>query len=124
MRLFLYGTLADPAALGRCAGKPLRGGSMPATLPGFTRVRLRGARYPTLRRAAGHQVHGVIVRVSADMLVRLQAYESYRYRQVTLRLQTPGGQVRARCFLGDAATRVPWHAEAHDKIMTLRSRSF
>ena len=92
--------------------------------PGFTRVRLRGARYPTLRRAAGHQVHGVIVRVSADMLVRLHAYESYRYRQITLRLQTPGGQVRARCFLGDAATRVPWHAEAHDKIMTLRSRSF
>jgi gamma-glutamylcyclotransferase (GGCT)/AIG2-like uncharacterized protein YtfP len=129
MRLFLYGTLADPAALGRCAGKPLRAGPtlasmVPATLPGFTRVRLRGARYPTLRRAAGHQVQGVIVRVSADMLVRLQAYESCRYRQVTLRLRTAGGQVRARCFLGDAATRVPWHGQAHDKIMTLRSRAF
>ncbi len=82
MKLFVYGTLADPAALGRCAGRPLKAAPLPAQLLGFRRVRLRGARYPTLRRAPGALVQGVIIRVNADMLVRLQAYESVRYQQV------------------------------------------
>lgn len=122
--MFLYGTLADPAALGRCAGRPLWLDPIAATLSGYRRVLLRHARYPTLRRAAGHQVSGIVVRITADMLVRLQAYESFRYRQVMLRLHTAGGPVRARCFMGDAATRVPWHASPHKKIMALRSRAF
>ena len=71
MNLFLYGTLADPTVLGKCAGKPVRGAPLPARLTGFRRVLLRGAPFPTLRRAPGAAVHGVMVRVSADMLVRL-----------------------------------------------------
>jgi gamma-glutamylcyclotransferase (GGCT)/AIG2-like uncharacterized protein YtfP len=122
VRIFLYGTLADPRGLGRCAGKPLRIAPVPAVLPGYRRVLLRFARYPTLRRAPGHNVAGVIVRVNADMLVRLQNYESARYRQVLLRLHTPAGPARARCFLGDAPTKVAWVPD--EKIMTLRSRSF
>jgi gamma-glutamylcyclotransferase (GGCT)/AIG2-like uncharacterized protein YtfP len=122
MRLFLYGTLADPAALGRCAGRPQRATPLPATLRGYRRVLLRGARYPTLRRARGHEVAGVIMRVNADMLVRLQNYESARYRQVSVRLTTPRGPARAKCFYGDAATKVPWIPDP--KLMTLRSRSF
>jgi gamma-glutamylcyclotransferase (GGCT)/AIG2-like uncharacterized protein YtfP len=122
MKLFLYGTLADPAGMGRCAGKPARGVPLPATLPGYRRVLLRGARYPTLRRSPGHAVSGVILRVNADMLVRLQNYESVRYRQVLVRLHTAQGFVRARCFLGDAPTRIAW--EPDEKLMVLRSRSF
>jgi gamma-glutamylcyclotransferase (GGCT)/AIG2-like uncharacterized protein YtfP len=123
MKLFVYGTLADPAALGRCAGKPLRATPpLPALLHGFTRVLLRGARYPTLRRAPNATVHGVIIRVNADMLARLQNYESVRYRQVHVRLHSESGPHRARCFFGDAATNVAWMPDV--KMMTLRSRSF
>ncbi len=122
MKIFLYGTLADPDGLGKCAGKPVRGEPVPALLPGFTRVTLRGARYPTWRRAPRDAVAGVIMRVNADMLVRLQAYESLRYRQIHVRLRTPGGPVRARCFMGDAPTRIAWRPNI--KIMALRSRSF
>jgi gamma-glutamylcyclotransferase (GGCT)/AIG2-like uncharacterized protein YtfP len=122
VRLFVYGTLTDPAALGRCAGRPVSGAPVPALLLGFKRVLLRGARYPTLRRAPAQQVHGVIIRVNADMLVRLQNYESVRYRIVHLRLHTPAGPHRARCFLGDTPTHIPWAPDA--RLMTLRSRSF
>jgi gamma-glutamylcyclotransferase (GGCT)/AIG2-like uncharacterized protein YtfP len=122
MKIFLYGTLADPAALGRCAGRPVRATPLPAKLHGYRRVLLRFARYPTLRRAPGHAIAGVILRVNADMLVRLQNYESVRYRQIHVRLHTPNGPTRARCFFGDAPTSVPWVPD--EKIMTLRSRSF
>jgi gamma-glutamylcyclotransferase (GGCT)/AIG2-like uncharacterized protein YtfP len=122
MKLFVYGTLADPEALGRCAGRPLKTTPLPAQLLGFRRVLLRGARYPTLRRAPGGRVEGVIIRVNADMLVRLQAYESVRYQQVHVRLHSATGPHRARCFFGDAATRIDWVPD--EKIMTLRSRSF
>lgn len=122
MKLFVYGTLADPEALGRCAGRPLKTMPLPAELHGFRRVRLRGARYPTLRRAPGALVQGVIIQVSADMLVRLQAYELVRYQQVHVRLHSATGPHRARCFVGDAATHIDWVPD--EKIMTLRSRSF
>jgi gamma-glutamylcyclotransferase (GGCT)/AIG2-like uncharacterized protein YtfP len=124
MKIFLYGTLTDPAGFGFCAGRPLRAAAVPATLPNYRRVLLRGARYPTLRRARGHSVQGVIMRVNADMLVRLQAYESTRYQRIKLRLQTARGPERAICFMGDAATTKAWHHPADNKIMTLRSRSF
>ena len=122
MKLFLYGTLADPAALGRCAGRPIKTAALPARLEGFRRVLLRGARYPTLRREPGAEVHGVIVQVNADMLVRQQAYESVRYHQSHVRLHSATGPHRARCFFGDAATLKDWVPDG--KIMTLRSRSF
>lgn len=122
MKIFLYGTLADPAALGRCAGRPVRATPLPAKLHGYRRVLLRFARYPTLRRAPGHAIAGVILRVNADMLVRLQNYESARYHRIRVRLHTPNGPKRALCFYGDAPTRIAWVPDA--KVMTLRSRSF
>jgi hypothetical protein len=118
MKLFLYGTLTDPTGFGFCAGRPLRATPVPATLPNYRRVLLRGARYPTLRRARGHSVQGVI------MLVRLQAYESSRYQRIRFLVHTPHGPQRAICFIGDAATTQPWHPPADNRIMTLRSRSF
>ncbi len=126
MKIFVYGTLTDKDAFGRCAGKPMRSAPQPARLHGFARVLLRGARYPTLRRAPGQAVPGMLIRVNADMLVRLCNYESVRYRLVQVRLQSEIGphrvRVLARVFMGDAPTRVTW---APDKrLMTLRSRSF
>jgi gamma-glutamylcyclotransferase (GGCT)/AIG2-like uncharacterized protein YtfP len=122
MKIFVYGTLTDMAAFGRCAGKPVTRRPEPAKLHGFKRVYLRHASYPTLRRAPGHHVEGVVVRVNADMFLRLQNYESVRYRIVHLHLQGESGRHRARVFIGDAPTRVAWVPDV--KIMTLRSRTF
>ncbi len=63
-----------------------------------------------------------MARVNADMMVRLQNYESGRYRQIQVRLQTGQGAVRARCFYGDAPTMVGWVPD--EKLMVLRSRSY
>jgi gamma-glutamylcyclotransferase (GGCT)/AIG2-like uncharacterized protein YtfP len=122
MKLFLYGTLADPIGLGRCAGRPLAAPPAPATLAGFQRVMLRRTRFPTLRRAPGQVVHGVVARVTADMMTRLQNYESSRYRQILVRLTTQAGTIRARCFYGDAPTKIGWRPDP--KLMSLRSRSY
>jgi gamma-glutamylcyclotransferase (GGCT)/AIG2-like uncharacterized protein YtfP len=122
MKIFVYGTLTDMDAFGRCAGAPVKGAAEPATLPGFTRVFLRHARYPTLRRAPGKQVEGMVVRISADMFVRLCNYESVRYRVAHVRLTSKSGPHRARVFIGDAPTKQEWVPD--EKIMTLRSRTF
>ncbi len=124
MKIFLYGTLADPVGFGFCAGKPVKAPPVPAVLHGFRRVLLRGARYPTLRRAPREAVPGVVMRVSADMLARLQNYESVRYRRIPVRVRTADGHARAVCFYGDAPTLVEWRVPANNKIMALRSRSF
>jgi gamma-glutamylcyclotransferase (GGCT)/AIG2-like uncharacterized protein YtfP len=121
MKIFVYGTLTDLPAFGRCAGRPVKH-AQPAVLHGFSRVLLRHARYPTLRRAPGHHVEGVVVRISADMLVRLCNYESVRYRLAQVRLHSHTGPHRARVFIGDAPTKIAWVPD--EKIMTLRSRTF
>lgn len=122
MRLFFYGTLADPETMGRCAGRPTQQIPLPARLNGYRRVLLRGARYPTLQRAPTHEVHGVVMVVSSDMLLRLQNYESRRYRRISVRLHTARGPLRALCFYGDAPTNIAWVPDK--KAMKLRSRSF
>ncbi len=43
MKIFVYGTLVDLAALGRCAGKPVKAYRDHALLHEFTRAQLRRA---------------------------------------------------------------------------------
>jgi gamma-glutamylcyclotransferase (GGCT)/AIG2-like uncharacterized protein YtfP len=122
MKIFVYGTLTDMAAFGRCAGTPVKRAPAQAVLHNYSRVILRGARYPTLRRTPGKHVEGMVVRITADMFLRLCNYESVRYRVAHVRLQSETGPHRARVFIGDAPTKMAWVPDA--KIMTLRSRTF
>jgi gamma-glutamylcyclotransferase (GGCT)/AIG2-like uncharacterized protein YtfP len=122
MKIFVYGTLTDMGEIGRCAGKPVKQPLESAKLLGFSRVFLRGARYPTLRRTPGKHVEGVVVRVSAEMFVRLCNYESVRYRVMHVQLHGETSRHRARVFIGDAPTKLAWVPD--EKIMTLRSRTF
>jgi gamma-glutamylcyclotransferase (GGCT)/AIG2-like uncharacterized protein YtfP len=122
MKIFVYGTLTDMDAFGRCAGQPVKAKPEPAKLQGYSRVYLRGARYPTLRRTPGKHVEGVVVRITADMFVRLCNYESVRYRVAHVNLLGEPRRHRARVFIGDAPTKQAWVPDA--KIMTLRSRTF
>ncbi len=106
MRLFIYGTLLDPARLSRFAGRavPL----LPARLAGWRRVRLRGTPYPTLVRARGG-VEGAVIEVGAAALRRLRAYEGPRYRERVVSVRTARRRVAATVWLGDAGMRLAWH---------------
>ena len=103
--IFLYGTLLRPALLARFAGRALP--LMPATLPGWRRVRLRGTRYPTLRRARAC-VAGGLARADAAALRRLCAYEGVRYRLVRVTVRVAGRPLAARAWIAAAATHRPW----------------
>jgi gamma-glutamylcyclotransferase (GGCT)/AIG2-like uncharacterized protein YtfP len=105
MRLFLYGTLLAPGALSRHAGRALP--AIPAELPGWRRVALRGSRYPTLRRGRG-RVAGLLVEVGPAALRRLAVYEGARYRLIPVVARTASGPRRAHAWIGDAPTRREW----------------
>jgi len=105
MRLFLYGTLLDPAVLTRHAGRPLR--MTPADLPGWQRVRLRGTPYPTLVPGPG-RTRGAVVRVDPRALRGLRRYEGPRYRLLPVAPLCAGRRMPAHAWIGDAPTRRPW----------------
>lgn len=100
MILFLYGTLLDPALLGRVSGVPgLARRMRRARLAGWRRVVLRGTPYPTMVRDPAGAVDGGVLRVGAAALARLAAYEGSAYRLVPVRVQTARGAVRARAWV-------------------------
>ena len=104
MRLLLYGTLLDPALLGRIAGHAVA--LTPATLDGWRRVAWRDRRYPTLRRGRGVVQGALVTRAGPAIMARLAAYEgrSWRLRPVLVRVGrrrlsahawvAPGGTLR------------------------------
>ncbi len=105
MRLFLYGTLLDPARMARCAGRPVR--LAPASLRGWKRVAMRGGRYPTLVRARA-TVRGALARVDAAALRRLCAYEGPLYGFRHLAVRAGRGNTVAGVWIARAATKRPW----------------
>ncbi len=105
--VFVYGTLRDPGVLARMAGRRgLLRRATSARLPGYRRVLLRAAPYPTLIRARG-EVMGLVLRLDAKALRALHRYEGPLYRFVTLRVLTRRGAVRARAWIA-----LPFRASA------------
>jgi gamma-glutamylcyclotransferase (GGCT)/AIG2-like uncharacterized protein YtfP len=105
VRLFVYGTLLDPARLSRCVGRPVR--LVPARLHGWRRVAMQGGRYPTLVRARG-AVIGAVAVVDAAGLRRLCAYEGPRYDLRRLAVASGRGKSVAGVWIARAATKLPW----------------
>jgi hypothetical protein len=70
-------------------------------------VRLRGTRYPTLRRARA-TVAGATAQVGAEALRRLHAYEGARYRPMRLTVHGPRGPLLARAWIAPGATLQTW----------------
>ncbi|WP_203076784.1 gamma-glutamylcyclotransferase family protein [Falsiroseomonas ponticola] len=100
--VFLYGTLLDPAILAARAGRRgLRG--VPATLPGWGRVALRGQPYPTLIRARRQAVRGRLVTLAGAPLRRLHAYEGACYRLRPVLVLAPRGRLRALAWIARPA---------------------
>jgi gamma-glutamylcyclotransferase (GGCT)/AIG2-like uncharacterized protein YtfP len=94
-RLFVYGTLTDPAQVQRVTGRDLR--RRPAVLDDFVRREPPGA-YPWIEPEPGARVDGWLLDgVDADVLAALDAYEDegrlYHRRPVVV---TAGGR-RVAC---------------------------
>lgn len=104
MRVFLYGTLTDPAVARRVAGDDrFLHAARPALLMGYRRAQLRGTSYPTLVRDPGATVHGLLAEVPARLLPRLHAYEGPLYRFVAVRVLCGGATIAARAWIAPKA---------------------
>ncbi|HKM64130.1 MAG TPA: gamma-glutamylcyclotransferase family protein [Acidisphaera sp.] len=112
MRVFLYGTLLDPATLAARSGDPrLPARCRPAALQGWRRVALAGSPYPTLRPARGTRTPGVVVDVGPAALRRLVAYEGPAYRLTRLVVATAQGETAVHAWIAPGGTQRPWNPE-------------
>lgn len=112
MRVFLYGSLMDPAVFAQAAGTaaPLDG-ARPALLEGWRRVTLRGTPFPTLMRSPRDTVDGLVADLPPVLLPLLHAYEGALYRFVTVRVLCDGRRLAARTWIARpdrADPTLPW----------------
>ena len=100
MRLFVYGTLCDADVRTLVLGG-LDGVVTPASLRGYTTVRVIGAKYPALRlRAAGCALGLILSGIDFYTLTRISHYESGEYHIVHRQPIVPGhGPVDVSLFL-------------------------
>ena len=78
LNLFVYGTLMVPAVMQAVTGRLFE--SVPATLSGYTRYRVKRHVYPGIIPTEFGYVDGLLCRaVDADSLQRLDAFESEVY---------------------------------------------
>ncbi len=112
MRVFLYGSLMDPAVFARRAGTPAPlETARPALLTGWRRVALRGTPFPTLVKAAAGSVDGSLVDLPPALLPPLHAYEGALYRFLPVRVLCDGCRLAARAWISRpdrADPRRPW----------------
>jgi gamma-glutamylcyclotransferase (GGCT)/AIG2-like uncharacterized protein YtfP len=90
VRLFVYGTLLDPACVERVTGRRYR--SRPATLHGWVRT-IGEHGYPEIRPAADAEVAGLILDdIDDDALRALDAYEDEGrlYRRLPVSVSVDG----------------------------------
>jgi gamma-glutamylcyclotransferase (GGCT)/AIG2-like uncharacterized protein YtfP len=100
MRVFLYGSLMDPAVFARVAGTaaPLEA-ARPGLLAGWRRVFLRGTPFPTLLRDPAGSVDGLLAAIPPALLPALHAYEGPLYRFLGVRVLSDGGIHAARAWV-------------------------
>jgi gamma-glutamylcyclotransferase (GGCT)/AIG2-like uncharacterized protein YtfP len=114
--VFTYGTLIFAEVVTAVCGECFV--SLPATLAGFERVRVRGAVYPAARRRPGASIDGVLyLGVGAAALARLDRFEGEMYarRRVQVR-RGDGSTCDAEAYVVAAthAARLedePWDVE-------------
>ncbi len=86
-RLFVYGTLGNPAVQQRVMGREITG--TPDTLDGWfkAQITLGDGTFPIIIPNAGTSVDGLVLELSDEELLRTDIYETsaYRRRRVALR---------------------------------------
>ena len=112
MRVFLYGTLLDPATLAARSGDPaLPARCRPAVLHGWRRVALAGTPYPTLRPHHSAHTPGLLADIGPAALRRLTAYEGPAYRLTRVVVATEQGDSVAHAWIAPGGTQRPWNPE-------------
>lgn len=107
MNLFAYGTLMWPAILEAVMGRRLAGA--PAALAGYQRLRVKGASYPVVVRAADSAVEGVLYcGLTAAEFQRLDAFEGPEYDRAEIEV---AGTKALVYVLGDAHRHIAEAAE-------------
>jgi gamma-glutamylcyclotransferase (GGCT)/AIG2-like uncharacterized protein YtfP len=111
---FFYGTLRDADVRRAILGPSVdRVTIMPATLPGFKCVFMRGRPYPVLRPDHCASVEGVIaVNVDAAQAARVDRFETNEYRAARANvIDAAGDMVEAMVYFAarpGLATTTPW----------------
>jgi hypothetical protein len=107
LALFFYGTLMDPEVLATVLARPVGPAELvPATLPGWRRVRALNVSYPLLCAEPAATVDGLLFRrPSARDRARIGHFESQEYEPAAVTVLGPdGGAHPADVFLAlDAA---------------------
>jgi gamma-glutamylcyclotransferase (GGCT)/AIG2-like uncharacterized protein YtfP len=113
MNLFTYGSLVFAEVMRAVTGRSFP--HEPARLPGWTRVCIRGTRFPGVRTRPSFATSGVLWHgLDARSLERLDRFETHHYERRTLRVRTNAGEelpaevyVIADAHLG-ALSQQPW----------------
>src|SRR5262245_22448817 len=113
MNLFAYGSLVFAEVMRAVTGRSFA--HEPARLAGWTRVCIRGTRFPGVRARASAATSGVLWRgLDARALEYLDRFETHHYERRTLSVRTGAGEdvpaevyVIADAHLGDLSQE-PW----------------
>jgi hypothetical protein len=114
---FFFGTLMDRDVLEQALGRVVPDSEIvPARLYGWRRVRTARAPYPTLMRAPGGEVEGILLRrVSRRDEARIRHFEDEEYAERWLTVHVAGeSPVSARVFFACpdlGVTERPWSLE-------------
>ena len=114
MRYFFYGSLMDPTIASIVLDCPVRAHDLqPATLTGYTPVRVQDEHYPALVSSRGRETRGVLVSdISALQARRLQFYETAEFHPATVEVVTSDGALlETLVFMPTATvecTEEPW----------------
>ena len=114
---FVYGTLMDSEVRTRVLGHPVRGGRLrAAVVEGWRRVTVDGAWYPTLVRAPGGRVEGLLMSgVTAAEEAHLVRFEGSEYEIAPVTVHVTGRNRVARMFVtrpGVAVSDDEWTLES------------
>ena len=97
-RLFVYGTLADPAVCTGLLGRAPR--PAPAGLHGFVRHEVRGETYPAIVPEPGGLVLGsVYADIAREELAVLDGYEGDEYARIEVSVEMDAGVARAWVYV-------------------------
>lgn len=89
-RLFVYGTLSDPAVCDALLGRIPR--PAPARLNGYVRHEVRGEAYPAIVAKCEGVVRGFLYEdISQTELAALDAYEGDEYGRIGVNVETEAG---------------------------------
>jgi gamma-glutamylcyclotransferase (GGCT)/AIG2-like uncharacterized protein YtfP len=87
-KLFVYGTLQDPAVQTRVFGRVVSG--TPDSITGYykSQITTHEGTYPIIKRDSTSSVDGQVIEVTAEELILIDGYEAEEYRRIRVTLNS------------------------------------